>query len=57
MCVRVCGGVGVGGLEKRWEAGRDNKILRLYLFVSLQLLHEGPLVEEAVQALLRVVVA
>lgn len=44
-------------LEKRWEAERDNKVLLPYLFVSLQLLHKGPLVEETVQAFLSVVVA
>lgn len=54
-------------MEKRWEEERDNEVIRtrgaektsgvLYLFVSLQLLHEGPLVEEGMQALLRVVVA
>lgn len=58
---------GSEGLEKRWEEERDNEVIRthcaettsgvLYLFVSLQLLHKGPLVEEGVQALLRVVVA
>lgn len=58
---------GTKGLEKRWEEERDNEVIHtscaektsgvLYLFVSLQLLHEGPLVEESVQALLRVVVA
>lgn len=39
----------VGGREKQQDLP--------YLFVSLQLLHEGPLVEESVQALLCVVVA
>lgn len=58
---------GSEGLEKRWEEGRDNEVMCtrsaektsgvLYLFVSLQLLHKGSLVEEGVQALLCVVVA
>lgn len=62
MCVRESSRQRWGGHERKNETVRPyactlHKASHPYLFVSLQLLNEGPLVEQGVQTFLCVVVA